>query len=108
MPVASSSSSMVKQAAVPGPSTRPTRTPTIPVVDIDDDTSSDDEEDAEDLDGSDDSDSNRDSSDLDRAADSEEETFAEEVAALTVDADYQEEDSVTALVTVPVTTPSKL
>jgi hypothetical protein len=111
---ASTSTKPAKPAVLPGPSTKSTHVQVPKAYTIFDDSSSN-EEDEEDEDAkkdpedaSDESGSHEDSSDLDRAADTEEETFAEEVAALAVDTDYQEEDSVTALVTVPVATPSKL
>jgi hypothetical protein len=112
--IASMSAKPVKPTVLPDPSTKSTHVQAPKAYTIFDDTSSDeedeDDEDAEEDpgDASDESDSRKDSSDLDRAADTEEETFAEEVAALAVDTDYQEEDSVTALVAVPVATPSKL
>jgi hypothetical protein len=113
---ASTSARPAKPAVLPGPSTKSTHVQAPKAYTIFDDASSTEEEEEEEEedakedpeDASDESDPHEASSDLDRAADTEEETFAEEVAALTVDADYQEEDSVTALVTVPAATPSKL
>jgi hypothetical protein len=109
---ASTSARPAEPAVLPGPSTKSTHVQAPKAYTIFDDASSteEEEEDAKEdpEDASDESDSHENSSDLDLAADTEEETFAEEVAALAVDTDYQEEDSVTALVTVPVARPSRL
>jgi hypothetical protein len=100
-------SNPVSSTSHPGPSKLP-RASTKPAVAISDDDEDPDEDDEEpdDEDGEEpDSESNNGdrSSDADRALDTDEEEYAKETRDLALDNEYQEEDSVTALV-VPVTT----